>query len=125
MWPFRTDPPGNSSRRTMIEPFALPPEDAANSMLQLYFNTVNLMIPCVHEDSFRQTLFQMKTEGAESMRRSWLGVLNMMFAVSTNVMTTTTPTHDRAAQSNTFYERAMELVSPEILGRPSVELGMD
>lgn len=124
MGSFRTNSPGNSSRHKAAEPFSLPPEDALNSMLHLYFNTVNLMIPCVHEDSFRQTLFQMKTEGPESMRKSWLGVLNMMFAITTNVMTATTPTHDRAAQSNTFYERAMGLVGPEILGRPSIELGI-
>ncbi|OKP00516.1 hypothetical protein PENSUB_7973 [Penicillium subrubescens] len=123
MWPFRTDQSDNS-RSTTIDPFALPPRDAAEEMLHLYFNTVNLMIPCVHEDSFRQTLSRMKTEGPQEIRRSWLGVLNMIFAITTNVMTPTSPTQDRAQQSNTFYERAMELVSPGILGRPSVEMGM-
>ncbi|KAJ5389708.1 uncharacterized protein N7496_000776 [Penicillium cataractarum] len=122
MWPFRTDQSGNASRRTPIDPFALPPKYTADDLLHLYFNTVNLMIPCIHEASFRQTLFRMRTEGPENIRRSWLGVLNMMFAITTNVMTPTSPTQDRAQQSNTFYERAMELVSPGILGRPSVEM---
>jgi hypothetical protein len=125
MWHFRTDQPGNSSRHTILDPFAVPPNDAAEEMLHLYFNTVNLMIPCVHEGSFRQTLTRLKIEGPEKIRRSWLGVLNMIFAITTNVMTPTSPTQDRAQQSNTFYERAMDLVSPGILGRPSVEMGMD
>lgn len=125
MWPFRTDQSGNTSRRIPIDPFALPPKDAADDLLHLYFNTVNLMIPCIHEGSFRQTLFRMRTEGPENIRRSWLGVLNMVFAITTNVMTPTSPTQDRVQQSNKFYERAMELVSPGILGRPSVEMGMD
>jgi hypothetical protein len=124
MWPFRTDQSSNSSRHTTIDPFAVPPNDAAEEMLHLYFNTVNLMIPCVHEDSFRKTLSRLKTEGPENIRRSWLGVLNMIFAITTNVMTPTSPTKDRAQQSNLFYEKAMELVSPGILGRPSVEMGM-
>lgn len=123
MWPFRTNQSGNSSQRTAIDPFALPPRDAADDMLHLYFNTVNLMIPCIHEDLFRQALFLMRTNGPENIRRSWLGVLNMIFAITTNVMTPTSPTQDRAQQSNTFYERAMELISPGILGRPSVEMG--
>lgn len=125
-------PPGRSlgadslsdfQRQKPVDPFAVPLEGEANSLLNLYFSTVNLMIPCVHETSFRQMYSKLKSDGPGSVRRSWLGVLNMVFAISTNVMAPISPTHDRAARSNVYFERGMELVRADILGRLSVEMG--
>ncbi|KAF9894960.1 hypothetical protein FE257_004582 [Aspergillus nanangensis] len=102
--------------------FSLPSKKDADSMLHLYFSTVNLMIPCIHEDSFRQMYQSMWRSGPEHMRKPWLGSLNLIFAVANNVMTPTSPPHQRVAASSMFYERAMELVSPYMFGPLSVEM---
>lgn len=106
------------------EPFALPPKEEADSLLHSYFTTVNLMIPCIHEDSFSQVYQRMWKCGPDRMSKPWLGSLNMIFAITTNVMTPTSPPHERATASGTFYERAMELVRPYMFGPLYVEMGM-
>lgn len=107
-----------------MDPFALPPQHEAESLLQLYFSTVNLMLPCIHEESFRATYRRARNDGPRTVRRSWLGVINMVFALATNITTPTSPPLERATRSDMYFERAQELVRPEILGRLSLELGM-
>lgn len=120
--------PANTERvrdrqRRPVEPFALPPPDEADDLLRHYFATVNLMVPCIHEDSFRAMYRRARSEGLRVVRRSWLGVLNMMFAIATNVQTPISPPIERATRSDMYFERAVELSRPEILGRLSLELG--
>ncbi|KAK3332833.1 hypothetical protein B0T19DRAFT_457818 [Cercophora scortea] len=113
---------GQHGSREPVEPFALPPTLEAEQLLKQYFATVNLMIPCIHEDSFRSTWAKARSEGSRTMSRPWLGVFNMTLALASNVMTPTSPPRERAMQSNMYFERAMELARAEMLGRPSVEL---
>lgn len=114
----------DGQRKINVEPFALPSHAEADSLLRLYFSTVNLMIPCIHEHSFRDTYMKIQSVGPGGLRRSWLGVLNLMFAIATNVMAATSPTYERATRSNTYFERAVELVRSDILGPISLEMGM-
>ncbi len=107
-----------------MEPFALPTQHEAEELLQVFFSTVNLMLPGIHEDSFRATYKMARSDGVRAVRRSWLGVLNMSFALATNVLTPTSPPLERATRSDMYFERAVELARPEILGRLSLELGM-
>lgn len=111
-------------RGSPVEPFALPSQVEADSLLHLYFTTVNLMIPCIHEDSFREMYMKMQRDGLGGLRRSWLGVLNVIFAIATNVTAPTSPTHERAEKSKIYFERAVELIRSSILGRLSLEMGM-
>ena len=110
--------------RARVDPFALPPQIEADALLHLFFTTVNLMIPCVYEPSFRDTYRKLQIDGTLSVRRSWLATLNVVFALATNVMTATSPNIERAARASMYFERAMELVKPDILGRLSLEMGM-
>ena len=107
-----------------MEPFSLPPESEAEHLLRLYFTTVNLMLPCIHEDSFRATYRKAQRDGLRAVRRPWLGVLNVAFAIATNVLTPTSPPLERATRSSMYFDRAVELVRPDMLGRLSLELGM-
>lgn len=93
-------------------------------MLRLYFTTVNLMIPCVHEDSFRDTYAKMQRNGLESAGRTWLSILSVIFAIATNVAAAISPPNERATKSNMYFEQALELVKSDMLGRPSLEMGM-
>lgn len=107
-----------------VEPFDLPPPGEAEQLWRLYFTTVNMMVPCVHEDSFRTTYKRARNDGPRTVTRSWLAMLNMVFALATNVLTATSPPRERASRSDMYFERAMELVRQDILGRISVEHGM-
>lgn len=109
------------SKKT-ADPYALPPPDEAEHLLRLYFITVNLMLPCIHEDSFRTMYRRAATDSSRAVSRQWLGLLNMVFAIANNVQTPTSPSIERATLSDLFFERAMELVRPSMLGRVSLEL---
>jgi hypothetical protein len=121
--PANPDISRERGQRKTVDPFALPAEREAEDLLQVYFSTVNLMLPCIHEDSFRGTYRMARIDGLRAVRRTWLGVLNIIFALAANVMTATSPPVERAAQSDMYFERAMELARPEMLGRLSLELG--
>lgn len=82
--------------RVHVELFALPSQAEADSLLHRYFTTVNLMIPCIHEESFRDTYSKIHSVGLQGCRRSWLALLNMMFAIATNVTAATSTTHEQA-----------------------------
>lgn len=113
-----------SPKRARVDPFALPPQAEADALLHLFFTTVNLMIPCIHERSFREMYKKLQIDGIQSVRRSWLGTLNVVLALATNVMTATSPNIERATRASVYFEKAMELVKPDILGRLSLEMGM-
>ncbi|KAJ5909659.1 hypothetical protein N7504_004302 [Penicillium tannophilum] len=124
---FLREPDCTSSRtgtqgRVRVDPFALPPQAEADALLHLFFTTVNLMIPCIHEGSFRDTARKLQIDGIRCVRRSWLGTLNVVFALATNVMTATSPNVERASRAGMYFERAMELVKSDILGRISSEM---
>ncbi|KAJ5094814.1 Zn(II)2Cys6 transcription factor [Penicillium angulare] len=110
--------------RARVDPFALPIQVEADGLLHLYFTTVNLMIPCLHEGSFKDIYKTLRIDGIRSVRRSWLGTLNVVFAITTNVMTATSPNIERTTRASMYFERAMELVKSDILGRPSLEMGI-
>lgn len=113
-----------SQDKASVNPLALPADHEADTLLHLFFTTINLMIPCIHEPTFRDTYRKLQIEGIRSVRRSWLGTLNVVFALATNVLTATSPNVERAARANMYFERAMKLVKAEILGRLSLEMGM-
>lgn len=96
----------------------------ADALLHLFFTTVNLIIPYIYESSFRDTYRKLQINGIRSVRRSWLGTLNVVFALAINVMTATLPNIERATRASIYFERAMELVKSDILGRLSLEMGM-
>lgn len=111
-------------QRNAVQPFALPAQNEAEHLLRLYFTTVNLMVPCIHEESFRATHRMVRSHGPNAVRRPWLGILNMIFAIATNVLTPTSPLLERATQSKMYFERAVELMRPDMLRRLSLDMGM-
>ncbi|BCS19451.1 fungal specific transcription factor domain-containing protein [Aspergillus puulaauensis] len=111
-----------SQRGSPKRPVALPQREETDSLLRLYFSTVNLMIPGVHEDSFRTTYAKMQRNGLSGIRKSWLGVLNVILAIATNVLAATSPTREQATKSKMYFEQALELIKADMLGRLSLEM---
>lgn len=122
--PIHADDPGTREERKPVEPFALPPPNEADHLLRVYFATVNLMVPCIHEESFRAQYKRARSHGPRMVPIPWLGILNIVCALATNVLTPTSPSIERATRSDMYFERAMELARPDMLRRFSQELGM-
>jgi hypothetical protein len=122
--PSAATPLSEGRQKAHEEPLKLPSPEEAERLLRLYFTTVNLMIPCLHEGSFRETYSRMQSHGLSSVSRSWLGILNVILAIATNVMFPTSPTCERAAKSNIYFEQALQLIRPSVFGRISLEIGM-
>ncbi|KAK4175182.1 fungal-specific transcription factor domain-containing protein [Triangularia setosa] len=112
----------NTSQKRPVDVYDLPADDQAEQLLHLYFNTVNLMLPCIHEDRFRAMWSIAKSDGPDKLTRPWLGIINMVFALAANVVGVKSPPQDRAALSDMCFQRALELVKPYMLGNPSLEL---
>lgn len=119
-----TTPLSEGRQQAHEDPLKLPSAEEAERLLRFYFTTVNLMIPCIHEGSFRETYSRMQSHGLSSVSRSWLGILNVILAIATNVLSPTSPTCERAAKSNIYFEQALHLTRPSVFGRISLEIGM-
>lgn len=120
----RRDAPADRSpeRGRRVDPYTLPPQEEAELRFRMYFSTINLMIPCIHEESFRGIWARARVEGCRAVSRPWLGVINIVLALATNASAPTSPSAERATQADLHFQRAMELAKPDILGHPSVEL---
>jgi hypothetical protein len=120
----RRDAPAGSSPKpgNPVDPYILPPREDAELRFRMYFSTINLMIPCIHEESFRGMWARARVDGCRAVSRPWLGVINIVMALATNASAPTSPSAERATQADLYFQRAMELVKPDILGHPSVEL---
>lgn len=109
-----------------INPFFLPPGCEMRSLIELYFTATGALYPFIDRHKFFETYQQMIDHGISSVRRSWLGLLNMMFAMATSAnfghhrtVTADTPN----SSSDLFYKRAMILSDRQIRYATSLEVG--
>jgi len=104
----------------------LPPEDQMMPLIELYFATTGTLFPFIEQHGFLDTYRQMTTTGIPFVRRSWLGLLNIMFAIATSTNTgqdSTITAQARARNSDIFYRRAMVLSDRQIRYAASLEVG--
>ena len=89
---------------------ALPSADEMDVLLDIYFNTAGVVFPFIHEETMRKTYAECKQDGFTKARRTWLGTLNMMFAMASSFDSDRVPSaKERSGKSNIFYQRAMGL----------------
>ncbi|KAI9925245.1 hypothetical protein MW887_006168 [Aspergillus wentii] len=109
-----------SSDRTNI--FALPHQSETWELIQRYFADTGLLFPYIYPPTFLDTYNQMIRDNSTKVRRTWLGLLNMVLAMAT---ITTVPGDTQASarikESDIFYQRALNLCGNEILRGTSVE----
>lgn len=99
-----------SSTPTNSSITALPPTEEMDALLDIYFHSAGVVFPFIHEDTMRKTYAECKQNGFARARRTWLGVLNMIFATATSFDRDRAPSaKDRSAKSNVFYKRATGL----------------
>jgi hypothetical protein len=89
---------------------ALPSADEMDVLLNIYFDTAGVVFPFVHEDTMRETYAECKRDGFTKARRTWLGTLNMIFAMASSFDSDRVASaKERSGKSNVFYQRAMGL----------------
>ena len=80
-------------------PDGAPPQELADRLIDAYFERVHIFYPCLHEPSFRAEWDGYQaSEGsldASTDDRSWLAVLNMIFAHGTQFVVSHADTQDR------------------------------
>ncbi|KAJ1334956.1 transcriptional regulatory protein GAL4 [Microdochium nivale] len=106
--PYQPAGPPSSSLDTA--PTALPSVDEMDSLLTIYFETAGAVFPFIHEASMRDTYAECRRNGFTRARRTWLGSLNMIFAMASNFdRDSVSSARKRHERSNVFYKRANEL----------------
>lgn len=119
------DEPSPAKRPSIpLEPFFLPPESETKTLIDIYFDSTGVLFPYIDKDSFVHTHEQLNIANIRSVRRSWLGLLNMVLAMAISVSHSSNVTaSERAAQSDVFFRRAMALCEKHISHGTSLEIG--
>lgn len=118
-----SSPSRQSKPEKQINLYALPPESQTLSIIKRYFSDTGFLYPFLHEESFIQTYMQMRGKHPSGVRKSWLGLLNMVLALATSTAVNDgLKAEARIAESNIFYQRAMGLCLNQIMRGASLEI---
>ncbi|KAJ5662856.1 C6 transcription factor [Penicillium longicatenatum] len=102
--------------------FALPPPQETSRLVHKYFTDTGLLFPYIYPPSFLET-YRSMTENSCKVRRTWLGLLNMMLAMA-NITAAPNgePAKQRIAAADVFYKRALNLCGNEMLRGTTLEV---
>jgi hypothetical protein len=105
--------------------YCLPPDNETRDLLRRYFSNTGLLFPFIHEPTFFQEYEDMRSETIPKVRRTWLGLLNMVLAMASSTSADfERPAAVRRRESDVFYQRAHELCRRQMLRGASLETGM-
>lgn len=110
-----------SAKQKQFDLFALPPPQETLQLVQKYFSDTGLLFPYIYPPTFLETLQLALEDNLRKIRRTWLGLLNMMLAMVK--LTDEKPAETRIAEANTFYQRALGLCGNEMLRGTTTEVG--
>lgn len=106
----RYHPAAGSSTHLDSSPTTLPSVEEMDSLLDIYFDTAGAVFPFIHEETMRKTYTKCRLNGFTRARRTWLGTLNMIFAMASSFdRDHAASAKKRFERSNVFYKRALEL----------------
>lgn len=109
-----------------FDKFATPSDALATELIRHYFSDAGSysLFPFLHQQSFMENYAHMKKYGTRSMRRTWLGLFNMVLAVATNMIDRDEASSPgRLNEAQTYYQRAVSLCDTSALNGASLELG--
>lgn len=105
--------------------FALPSEDRTWNLIQIYFQKTGQLLPFIHEASFCETYFRMRDDGFKRVRRTWLGLLNIVLAIATSLHTEgDLPAGRRIEESDIYFQRANGLCDRDSKRNATLEMGI-
>ncbi|KAM0716681.1 hypothetical protein Q7P37_008126 [Cladosporium fusiforme] len=89
---------------------SLPEVAEVHRLLDLYFNSAGVVFPFISEEATRRTYTECLENGFKRTRRTWLGTLNMMFALATMLDRENFPSaKKRFERADLYYQRAVGL----------------
>jgi len=103
--------------------YALPPEEETLELVKHYFKDTGFLFPFIHEESFIQTFVQMRRDVLNKVRKSWLGLLNLILAFATTTKMGDLAAEERFIKSDVFYQRAVGLCQSRTMRGSSIEIG--
>ena len=107
-----------------LDLYALPPADETLRLINGYFDNTGLLFPYIHRERFIEEYKQLASTSPRNVRKSWLGVLNMILALSISVRyPSELSQQQRTAESKVFFLRAMALCEGQIRSTASLETG--
>lgn len=111
------------ARDRQVDYYALPSDADTLTLIQRYFSNTGLLYPYLHEGMFLATYTEMKRNNFTKIRRTWLGLLNMVLALATNTtVRTDVRAEKRMQESDVFYQRAVGLCDKQIMRGTSLEI---
>ena len=87
-----------------VNPYILPPKPHVLQLLQLYFSRCHKLFPYIDERTFYEEYNTAELNGFQQIRRSWLALLNVLFAMALQLDGPVA--EDRFKTADTFYQRA-------------------
>ncbi|KAL4896204.1 fungal-specific transcription factor domain-containing protein [Aspergillus ambiguus] len=103
--------------------FTLPPHKEMLDLINTFFSDTGLLFPYIHPSTFLENYHQMVRENFKRVRRTWLGLLNMILAMSTITRAPgRTDAGTRISESDVFYQRGLGLCGSEILRGTTLEV---
>ncbi|KAJ5889848.1 hypothetical protein N7504_010658 [Penicillium tannophilum] len=118
--------PSSTLRQTAQEKvnvFALPSQSETLALINLYFSETGLLYPYIYPPTFLATYHRMARENFSGVRKSWLGLLNMILAMATITAESNGASADtRIAESDVFYQRGLGLCGGELWRGTTLEL---
>ena len=101
-----------------IDPYALPPFNILLARVQHYFQWTVVLYSFIHRETFLEMLYRVR-DSTINVRRSWLGILNIMLALAQNI-----PVSDDVEAGEVYYHRAQLLCDQKTLDNVNLEVGM-
>jgi hypothetical protein len=115
---------GNATNRVTVNIYALPSERITRNLIGRYFGDTGLLFPYIYEQAFLDTYDEVNANGFTKVRRTWLGLLNMIMAMATSTTVNGgLSAEQRARDSDVYYDRAAGLCERQIMRGTSLEVG--
>ncbi|KAI6356234.1 hypothetical protein MCOR25_007924 [Pyricularia grisea] len=103
--------------------YDLPSPDETLDLIHSYFATTGFLFPYIHQESFLDTYHEVAASRFSKVRRSWLGLLNMVLAMATSAtLGNSLDAPSRRLKSDVFFSRAMALCETQIRCAASIEI---
>ncbi|RFU74881.1 c6 transcription factor [Trichoderma arundinaceum] len=115
--------PQHSPKMPQLSVSALPPEKEMDTLLSAYFDGYGSQFPFLHEPTFREMYDECKASSFNKVRRTWLGLLNMTFALASNIdQSAEVPAKERFRKSYIFFMRAVSLCNESSMQTVSLDI---
>ncbi|KAK5092502.1 hypothetical protein LTR70_005464 [Exophiala xenobiotica] len=105
-------------------PCLLPSEPHGSSMIEHFFSDTGMLFPFVSKEYITRTYWAAKANQYRGVRRSWLSLLNMIFAFATFTSISDLQSMEKnIEESKVYFNRAQELLAASRLRLADLELG--